>query len=350
MRLVLLVTSPRVPPGVLTWSAWESLRAGPVFTREQEHPQRQALAAAGIASEALDPEHPAPAIARILRDAAEKTGTAVWLAGPGGDDDIGRALGELALRHSDLGDEQLEIEVVHGNWDVPGGRLLDVVTTMDRLRSPGGCPWDAKQTHDSLAPYLLEEAYEAFQAIEDEDPDALREELGDVLLQVVFHARLAQERADETAWSIDDVAAGLVDKLVRRHPHVFADVTVGGADEVVANWDAIKAAERGGASAVAGVPMSAPALTLAATLQRKATKLGMPAETVAPELAAAQTPAAAIAALAAAFEEEQSVESAGALLWSMVDLMRAHDIDAEAALRARARAFRDEVAAAEQER
>ena len=350
MRLVLLVTSPRVPPGVLTWSAWESLRAGPVFTREQEHPQRQALAAAGVASEALDPEHPAPAIARILRDAAEKTGTAVWLAGPGGDDDIGRALGELALRHSDLGDEQLEIEVVHGNWDVPGGRLLDVVTTMDRLRSPGGCPWDAKQTHDSLAPYLLEEAYEAFQAIEDEDPDALREELGDVLLQVVFHARLAQERADETAWSIDDVAAGLVDKLVRRHPHVFADVTVGGADEVVANWDAIKAAERGGASAVAGVPMSAPALTLAATLQRKATKLGMPAETVAPELAAAQTPAAAIAALAAAFEEEQSVESAGALLWSMVDLMRAHDIDAEAALRARARAFRDEVAAAEQER
>ena len=350
MRLVLLVTSPRVAPGVLTWAAWEALREGPVFTREQDHPQRAALAAAGIATEALDPEHSAAAVVRILRDAAEPTGTAVWLAGPGGDDDIGRALGEMALKHGELGQgDRIEIEVVHGNWDVPGGRLLDVVTTMDRLRSPGGCPWDAKQTHDSLAPYLLEEAYEAFQAIEDEDPAALRDELGDVLLQVVFHARLAQERADDTAWSIDDVAAGLVDKLVRRHPHVFADVTVGGAEEVVANWDAIKAAERGGASAVAGVPMSAPALTLAATLQRKATKLGLPPETVAPELAAAQTPAAAIAALAAAFEEEPSLETAGALLWTLVDVLRAHDLDAEAALRARARVFRDEVVATERD-
>ena len=345
MRIVLLVTSPRVAPGALSWVAWQALREGPVFTREQEHPQRGPLAAAGIATEALDPEHGPPAIARILRDAAERTGTAVWLAGAGGDDDIGRALAEMALRQGD----GLEIEVVAGSWDVPGARLLDVVSTMDRLRSPGGCPWDAKQTHDSLAPYLLEEAYEAFQAIEDEDSDALRDELGDVLLQVAFHARLAQERDDDTAWTIDDVAAGLVDKLVRRHPHVFADVTVDGAEEVVANWDLIKAAERGGASAVAGVAMSAPALTLAATLQRKATKLGMPADVVAPELAAAQTPAAAVAALAAAFEDEPSVETAGALLWTLVDVLRAHDLDAEAALRARARSFRDEVAAAERD-
>jgi XTP/dITP diphosphohydrolase len=338
VRIVLLVTSPRVPTGLLTWAAWQALREGSVFTREQDHPQRDALTAAGIATEAVDPEHPPAAVARILREAAERTGVAVWLAGPSGDDDIGRALGEMALRHGDGGEDGLEIEVLHGSWDVPGSRLLDVVTTMDRLRSPGGCPWDAKQTHDSLAPYLLEEAYEAFQAIEDEDTNGLREELGDVLLQVAFHARLAQEREDGSAWTIDDVAAGLVDKLVRRHPHVFADVTVDGADEVVANWDAIKAAERGGASAVAGVAMSSPALTLAATLQRKAAKLGLPVDDVAPETAAV---------LAAGFEERPSLEAAGALLWTLVDVLRAHDLDAETALRARARQFRDRLAALE---
>src|SRR6201995_852957 len=154
----------------------------------------------------------------------------------------------------------------------PGERLLDAVATMDRLRSPGGCPWDAQQTHDSLAPYLLEEAYEAFQAIEDDDPAALREELGDVLLQVAFHARLAEERDEPDRWNIDDVAAGLVDKLVRRHPHVFGDVAVEDADEVNRNWEAIKAEERGDKSVLANVPMAAPALTLAATLQRKGSR------------------------------------------------------------------------------
>ena len=351
MRLVLLVTSPRVAPGALTWEAWQALRAGVVFTRDQDHPQRPALAAAGIATEAVDPGHPPAAIARILRDAAERSGTAVWLAGAGGDDDIGRALGDMAARHLDVGGEgdPVEIEVVHGSWDVPGSRLLDVVTTMDRLRSPGGCPWDAKQSHDSLAPYLLEEAYEAFQAIEDDDSEALREELGDVLLQVAFHARLAEERDEDERWTIDDVAAGLVEKLVRRHPHVFGDVDVSGADDVVANWDAIKAEEKGRASAVEGVAMSSPALTLAATLQRKAAKLGVPLELVSPELAAAQTPAAAVAALAAAFEDSAGLESAGALLWGLVEVLRSHDIDGESALRARARVFRDRLATVERD-
>ena len=351
MRIVLLVTSPRVAPGALTWEAWRVLREAVVFTRDQDHPQRAALAAADVATEALDPRHPPAAVARILLAAAEQKGTAVWLAGAAGDDDIGRALGDVATRRAEAGDggEPIEIEVVHGSWDLPGSRLLDVVTTMDRLRSPGGCPWDAKQTHDSLAPYLLEEAYEAFQAIEDEDPDALREELGDVLLQVAFHARLAEEREDGDSWSIDDVAATLVDKLVRRHPHVFGDVAVDGADEVVANWDAIKAAEKGRASAVEGVAMSAPALTLAATLQRKATKLGVPADLVSPELAAVQTPAGAVAALAAAFDDEPGIDTAGALLWGLVDVLRSHDIDGEAALRARARTFRDRLATVERD-
>jgi XTP/dITP diphosphohydrolase len=337
-----------VAPGALTWEAWQALREGAVFTRDQDHPQRPALTAAGIATEAVDPEHSPAAIARILRAAAEQRGTAVWLAGPGGDDDIGRALADMALRHGETGDA-VEIEVVPGSWDLPGSRLLDVVATMDRLRSPGGCPWDAQQTHDSLAPYLLEEAYEAFQAIEDDDADSLREELGDVLLQVAFHARLAEEGDEHERWSIDDVAAGLVDKLVRRHPHVFGDVHVGGADDVIANWDEIKAEEKGRASAVDGVPLSSPALTLAATLQRKAAKLGVPADLVSPELVAAPGPAAAVAALAAAYDDEPGLETAGAMLWAVVAALRAHDVDSETALRARARAFRDRLATVERE-
>jgi XTP/dITP diphosphohydrolase len=205
---------------------------------------------------------------------------------------------------------------------------------MDRLRSPGGCPWDAEQTHATLAPYLLEEAYEAFQAIEDGDLAALRDEMGDVLLQVLFHARLAEERQDGSGWTIDDVAAGLIDKLVRRHPHVFGDVAAADADAVNRNWEQIKAAERGSASPLASVPLAAPALTLAATLQRKATRAGLP---VNGDVHAAWTQ----------FGAAPTPETAGELLWALVEVLRGHDIDPEAALRARARAFRDDVAASD---
>ena len=233
----------------------------------------------------------------------------------------------------------------------PGARLLDVVATMDRLRSPGGCPWDAEQTHESLAPYLLEETYEAYEAIEHGDTDALREELGDVLLQVVFHARLAEERA-EGAWSIDDVAAGLVDKLVRRHPHVFGDRVVSGADEVNRNWDELKAAEKGRRSVTEGVPMGQPALSLAAKLQKRAQRVGLPTDLVGPALAAAETPTAAVAAAAAAVLEDETggetVELVGELLFAAVALARAVDVDPEAALRGTARRFRDRLAAVEE--
>jgi XTP/dITP diphosphohydrolase len=144
---------------------------------------------------------------------------------------------------------------------------------MDRLRSPGGCPWDAEQTHASLAGYLLEEAHEAVEAIDHADLDALREELGDVLLQVVFHARVAQEQPD--GWDVDDVAAGIIAKLVRRHPHVFADVTVTGAAEVEANWDTIKQAEKQRESVLDGVPVALPALARAAKLVGRADKAGL---------------------------------------------------------------------------
>ena len=343
-RLVLLVTSPRVAAGALTWDAWHALRDGPVFTRDQDHPHRRAIEAAGVPVEAVDPTQPAIAIARLLRAAAREDGVATWLAGSSGDEDVARALGEVATQSADAG-EELEVELIHGNWDLPGARLLDVVATMDRLRSPSGCPWDAKQTHDSLAPYLLEEAYEAFQAIEDADNEALREELGDVLLQVAFHARLAEENDPAERWTVDDVAGDLVDKLVRRHPHVFGDRSVSGADEVQANWDVIKAEEKAGRSPLDGVPLAMAALTLAATLQRKAAKAGMSPEIVSPELLAAETPAAAVAAAAAAYEQRPGVEAAGALLWTVVAALRTDDIDAEGALRARSRAFRDEISA-----
>lgn len=345
-RLVLLVTSPRVAAGALTWDAWTALRAGPVFTRDQDHPHRPALEAAQIPVEAVDPTHPPIAIARLLRSAARDEGTATWLAGPGGDADVARALGEVATQSSstDPAGDPLEIELVHGNWDLPGARLLDVVATMDRLRSPGGCPWDAKQTHDTLAPYLLEEAYEAFQAIEDGDDDAIREELGDVLLQVAFHSRLAEENGPNSRWSIDDLAADLVDKLVRRHPHVFGDRAVSGAEEVQANWDEIKAQEKAGQSPLEAVPLAMAALSLAGKLQRKATKAGLAPEIVTPELLAAETPAAAVAAAAAAYENEPGMRTAGALLWTVVAALRLDDIDAEAALRSRSREFRDRVA------
>ena len=127
----------------------------------------------------------------------------------------------------------------------PGSRLLELVQVMDTLRV--NCPWDARQTHASLTPHLLEETYEAVDALSDDDQAAVREELGDVLLQVIFHARVAQERTDGTGYTIDDVAGGIIDKLTRRHPHVFGEVKVSGPDEVKQNWDAIKAAERAAA-------------------------------------------------------------------------------------------------------
>ena len=156
-----------------------------------------------------------------------------------------------------------------------GSALLDLVVVMDRLRSPGGCPWDAEQTHASLLPYLVEETYEAVEAIESGDRAHMTEELGDVLLQVVFHARVAQEHA-QAPFDIDDVAAGIADKLRRRHPHVFGDVIAETPEAVAANWSVIKAAEKaakaatgsGPAAGVGGMPPLARAAQMVARLDR----------------------------------------------------------------------------------
>jgi XTP/dITP diphosphohydrolase len=330
MRLVLLVTSPRVAAGLLSSDAWTALRAGPVYLTDPESSAIVPLTASGATVRVTEAATPADAIAREVLDGARETGNATWWVGPDGDPEIARAIADRVAAAA--ADEAVELEVMHGSWDVPGARLLDVVATMDRLRSPGGCPWDAQQDHRTLAPYLLEEAYEAFQAIEDGDTGELREELGDVLLQIAFHARLAEELPDDERWSIDDVAAGLVDKLVRRHPHVFDGMAVADADEVNTNWEAIKAAERGEASVLANVPLAAPALTLAATLQRKATRAGWRED---------KDVATSLDAVLAAFAEAPSAERAGEALWALVAAMRAADIDPETALRARSRQFRD---------
>src|SRR6266571_4955836 len=124
-----------------------------------------------------------------------------------------------------------------------GQRLIDLLKVMTRLRGPGGCPWDAEQTHRTLARHLLEEAHETLEAIDAGDPDRLKDELGDLLLQVVFHAEMARQ---EGTFDIDDVAEGIVRKLIRRHPHVFGDVEVDSSSEVLVNWERIKVEERGG--------------------------------------------------------------------------------------------------------
>lgn len=143
---------------------------------------------------------------------------------------------------------------------------------MDKLRSPGGCPWDAEQDHQSLLKYLLEESYEFIEAVEDEDRIAMQEELGDLLLQVFFHARVAEDHKS-APFNIEDVAKGIADKLERRHPHVFGDISVKDSTEVVENWEKLKASEKGRSSAIEGVPLAQPALPLIAKLLDRAANL-----------------------------------------------------------------------------
>jgi XTP/dITP diphosphohydrolase len=238
-RLALVVTSPRVAPGLLSHGAWEAVAGATLrLTRSLDEPLAEAVDELGFAVEEVADAAP-PALARRLVDLAA-TESVVWLGSSDGDPGLSDALASEVSRL----EVPPDVEVVVGSWDVQGGRLLDVVATMDRLRSPGGCPWDAEQTHESLAPYLVEEAHETLHAIESGDRAHLAEELGDVLLQVVFHARVAEE-AGADAFDIDTVAGLLVDKLVRRHPHVFADGDASTPAEVEQAWERIKAQEKG---------------------------------------------------------------------------------------------------------
>jgi XTP/dITP diphosphohydrolase len=179
-------------------------------------------------------------------------GEAVYLFGADDTEAFTRALGMEAARAG------IEVEVVYFGVAPKGTRLLELVRVEERLLGDGGCPWDREQTHESLAPYAVEEVYELLEAIASGDAGAIREELGDVLLQVVFHAEMA---ARDGRFDIDDVAGAIADKLVRRHPHVFGDVEVAGSDEVMANWEQLKAAEKPGRDGVFdGIAIAQPAL------------------------------------------------------------------------------------------
>ena len=204
-----------------------------------------------------------------------------------------------------------------------------LVQVMDQLRSPGGCPWDAEQTHESLARYLLEETYEALEAMDQGDLGSLREELGDLLLQVVFHARIAQE--SEPTFSLDAIAQGVVDKLVRRHPHVFTDLVVTSNEELEANWAKIKKEEKQRESVTDGVPQAMPALQLATQLIYRARK----SEVVAGDSQVKESVREVIG--------EVSQEQIAALLVATVELAREADIDAESVLRAEMMRYRSRV-------
>ncbi|MDQ1483663.1 MAG: hypothetical protein QOF35_1739 [Actinomycetota bacterium] len=260
-RLTVLLSTPRIAPGLFTRDAWTALAgAAHVLTRDEDETQLNAIQLSGIAASHLGEQEPA-VLARLLVDRTYD-GEVVWIGSADGDPGLTDALAaEVSSRQ-----DPPEVEMIVGSYDVPGSRLLDLVAVMDRLRSPAGCPWDAEQTHESLVPYVIEETHELVEAIESGDRTHLLEELGDLLLQVMFHARIAQED-NESPFGIDEVAGGIVEKLVRRHPHVFADAEDGGPTDpagVAASWEQIKAAEKPHRTApLDGIPKDLPALARA---------------------------------------------------------------------------------------
>ncbi|MBJ7286569.1 MAG: MazG family protein [Candidatus Nanopelagicus sp.] len=198
-------------------------------------------------------------------------------------------------------------------------RLREV---MDKLRSPGGCPWDIEQDHASLLKFLLEESYEFIEAVEENDQNAIQEELGDLLLQVYFHSRIAEENKDQP-FNIEDVAKTVADKLVRRHPHVFGDTKVENSAQVLANWEVAKAAEKGRRSAIDGVPLAQPALPLVAKLLYRAEKFNY------------EIPINQMMKLPTEMEEDQF----GQLLLGLIAQAVSKGLDPEAALRGAAKSL-----------
>ena len=322
-RFAVILTSPRLPAGLLTPDAWRAIQdADLVAVADAASPLAAALTAAGVEVEVVADAGGSDLIARA--DAQD----VVWLAADDGDGALTKDLADLVVRRSESGSFGPVVEVIVGSFDPEGARLLDAVTVMDTLRR--SCPWDKEQTHESLVPYLVEEAYEVIEAIEGGAHEQLREELGDLLLQVLFHARLGAEH-DTDPFTIDDVAETLVDKLVRRHPHVFADTEVSGRADVEANWEHIKQAEKGRESVVDGIPSGLPALSLADSVIGRA----LSAET-------------SLSVPLPAGETAYTEETLGEVLFALVAAARAGGLDAERALRGRVRREIAAVRAAEQ--
>ena len=210
-----------------------------------------------------------------------------------------------------------------------GSELQRLVEVMDRLRSPGGCPWDAEQTHESLVKYLLEESYEFIDSVDAKDREGMREELGDVLLQVYFHSRIAQDHPTDP-FSIEDVAGAIADKLIRRHPHVFEGLEVSGTEEIIDNWEEIKAKEKGRTSALDGVALAQPALPLVEKLLYRAEKYKVP-----------------VALKKYESNQLATNESVGEALASIIAWARDNQIDPENALRLYGRQIAEQIKAAE---
>jgi len=208
--------------------------------------------------------------------------------------------------------------------------LIRLRQVMDKLRSPGGCPWDAEQDHLSLLKFLLEESYEFIEAVEDNDREAMQEELGDLLLQVYFHSRMAEEDKNQP-FDIEDVAKGVADKLIRRHPHVFSDTVVSSSSEVLENWEAQKAVEKGRTSAIDGVPLAQPALPLVSKLLYRANKSNYQL----PKTESIKLP------------DEMNQDQFGELLLSLISQAVDKGLDPEAALRGAAKTLITQIKAHE---
>lgn len=343
---IAIIRSGAGAPDVLPLEVWQTLSSTRVFA-EPGDPLAARLAGAGFAIAEIEitaePQASelrgrnllahthgeiSPELAVVAARLADesRSGDVSYILGT---HDVTRAVMTRAL------EDGLEVEFVVGQQP-RGHRLLELVRVMARLRGPGGCPWDAEQTHRSLAKYLLDETYELLEAIEAGGDAEIADELGDVLLQVVFHAQMG---ADAGTFDVDDVTERLIEKLVRRHPHVFGDVEVSGAHEVVRNWDAIKQHETPRASVVDGVTETLPALAYAQKLQRRAGAAGFDWRSVAQALAKVREEAEELARATQAGAREE--EELGDLLFSIVALARHLDLDAETALRRAARTFRD---------
>ncbi|MGI8435005.1 MAG: MazG family protein [Nocardioidaceae bacterium] len=323
-RLTVLVTSPRLPAGLLSPPAWRRLHeASTVLASSADLGLVSALAADNLRVQLV----PSVTAASLLELASDDD--LVWLASDDGDEELIAALAAEVVTRSELGLDAPPVEILVGSFDPPGARLLDLVDVMAQLRL--GCPWDRQQTHESLVRYLVEETYETIEAIETGDRDHLLEELGDLMLQVVFHARLATERLDDP-FDIDDVAAGIVDKLVRRHPHVFADAPAVDVEAVETSWESIKAEEKTRGSVLDGIPPGLPALSLADEVMSRCHRAGM---TRMPSVPVPEEP-------------RGTAESVGETLFASVAAANAAGVDAEQALRARVRQEMDDVRAREQ--
>jgi MazG family protein len=344
-RLVLIDTVDQLP-GLLPLHAWSALSTTDlILIGDAAHPLAAHFDNAELRYEVVaEPTEPEALTRRELLsgvdplqrarvtwivDRARAAGAVAYVYGAADTEAFTRALGFEAARN------EMEVEVVYFGIAPKGVELLELVQVEERLRGPQGCPWDREQNHESLARYAVEEVYELCEAIASGSADDVREELGDVLLQVVFHAQIAE---DEGMFDIAAVARGIVDKLVRRHPHVFGDVRVDDAASVMRNWDELKAAEKPDRQGpFGGIPMGQAALPLTAAVHHRAAKLGFDWPNAA---AALENVRETVAKLADATGAQASHEI-GDLLAAVVSLARHLDVDPELALRASTARFRE---------